>query len=574
MFPLLLVGFLALEVSATSQCLSGDACFPSLSTLDAFNSSIGGKLHAERPIGAVCYVADTAYNASACADLTARYGDDQYRSDLFGDYEQINWETCGVKNACLVPAANGTTCGQGSVPSYAVHATTAADVQAYVKFATKYNLRIVIKNTGHDYAGRSSGKGGFALWTHGLQGVSHNKTFVPAGCTTAPQDSLTAASGVQWETLYQFADDEGVLVVGGDSNQVGAAGGWIQGGGHSVLSPTYGLGVDNLLEVEIVTPDGNLQTVNECTNPDLFWAIRGGGPSTWGVLTKVTYKAHPAVAVPAVFINFDSGDADANAKVVGDLAAISPNLADLGVGGFLEIFETAISYFGILPGGNLSTLQAAIKPLSDALPANATAYQTFPSFLQFFAGTFKISNEVVGIPFALTSRLIPRHYFENDPQGLAAAIRQGQVVSGPEAATQFIQVLIDNPAPKFAVGKTSVTPAWYSSLWHVIYTGTWNVTTPVAGQRAEVKYVHDAAQVLRDYAPDSGSYINEADIYEPNHEESFWGAANAARLKTIKAEVDPQNFFQVWQGIGWDGSADSKFQCYQELNPGDVSLDN
>lgn len=172
----------------------------------------------------------------------------------------------------------------------------------------------------------------------------------------------------------------------------------------------------------------------------------------------------------------------------------------------------------------------------------------------------------VGIPFAASSRLIPRHYFENDPQGLAQAIRQGQIASGPEADVQFIQILVDNPPPSLNFGKTSVTPAWYDSLWHVIYTGTWNTTASVTDQRAEVKYLHDAAQVLRDYAPDGGAYPNEADIYEPEHEQSFWGN-NVGRLKVIKKRVDPQNFFTVWQGIGWEGEKDVKYACYAELRP-------
>lgn len=136
-----------------------------------------------------------------------------------------------------------------------------------------YFITIVhaLVSAGHDYTGRSSGQHGFALWTHGLQGISRNQAFVPNNCSIAPQDSISLESGVQWETAYKFADEEGVIIVGGDSNQVGAGGGWLLGGGHSILSPTYGLGVDNLLEVDIVTADGKLHTISECSDPDLFW---------------------------------------------------------------------------------------------------------------------------------------------------------------------------------------------------------------------------------------------------------------------------------------------------------------
>lgn len=97
---------------------------------------------------------------------------------------------------------------------------------------------------------------------------------------------------------------------------------------------------------------------------------------------------------------------------------------------------------------------------------------------------------------------------------LLQALRNGQIASGAEMDSQPIQVLIDLPAPSFNLGKTSVTPAWYDSLWHVIYTGTWNASTSVSGQRTEVSSLHEAANVLRTFAPDGGAYSNEADIYE------------------------------------------------------------
>lgn len=62
-------------------------------------------------------------------------------------------------------------------------------------------------------------------------------------------------------------------------------------------------------------------------------------------------------------------------------------------------------------------------------------------------------------------------------------------------------------------------------------------------------------------------------MFRSNHVQSFWGVANAAHLAVIKEQVDPQNFFQVWQGIGWDGAQDVKYKCYAELNPGCVHLD-
>jgi FAD/FMN-containing dehydrogenase len=74
------------------------------------------------------------------------------------------------------------------------------------------------------------------------------------------------------------------------SGDVSVAGGWAQAGGHSQFSMEYGLGADNVLEYKVVTADGNLTVANAVTNPDLFWALRGGGAGTWGVVVEATFK--------------------------------------------------------------------------------------------------------------------------------------------------------------------------------------------------------------------------------------------------------------------------------------------
>ena len=125
-----------------------------------------------------------------------------------------------------------------------------------------------------------------------MKSFSRDSSFVPQGCSSRAQDSVTLGAGVNWGEAYEFAHEQNVTLVGGAYPQVGASGGWLlvrspphlftqvhadilylQGGGHSPLSPAYGLGVDNLLQAEIITSDGKLQTISECSNPDLFWAV-------------------------------------------------------------------------------------------------------------------------------------------------------------------------------------------------------------------------------------------------------------------------------------------------------------
>ena len=103
---------------------------------------------------------------------------------------------------------------------------------------------------------------------------------------------MEVLGGNQWGEVYELMTEKEVVVVGGGALTVGAAGGFLQGGGHSANSPKLGLAVDNLLEADIVIADGTLLTINKCWHTDLFWAIRGGGGGTFGIVTRAVYKAH------------------------------------------------------------------------------------------------------------------------------------------------------------------------------------------------------------------------------------------------------------------------------------------
>ncbi len=100
---------------------------------------------------------------------------------------------------------------------------------------------------------------------------------------------------VTWD-LYRALDKYGQIAVGGNCKTV-SPGGYITGGGHSILSPSRGLAVDNVIEIEVVTADGKIQKVNQDMNTDLFWAIRGVSPQyhTQSCCKALYRKAHYAL---------------------------------------------------------------------------------------------------------------------------------------------------------------------------------------------------------------------------------------------------------------------------------------
>ncbi|PBK88173.1 FAD-binding domain-containing protein [Armillaria gallica] len=160
------------------------------------------------------------------------------------------------------------------------------DVAAAFKFSRCSGVPVVVKNTGHDYMGR----GTLGIWTHHLKLISYNRAFILQGCESMvdPVPTVTFGSRVQFYDLLQFANENNLTIPGGSDATVGVGEGYLQGGGHSLLSNIFRLAVNHVLEYEVVVPNSDLLNANECQNPDLFFALHGGGGGTFGVIMQVT----------------------------------------------------------------------------------------------------------------------------------------------------------------------------------------------------------------------------------------------------------------------------------------------
>lgn len=161
-------------------------------------------------------------------------------------------------------------CELGTYVRYAVNTSSAEHISAAVDFARKKNVRLVIRNTGHDYLGRSTGAGALAVWTHYLKDI----TPVQWDDVDFTGTALKLGAGVQGYEMLQAATALGRVAVGGECPTVGVAGGYTQGGGHSALSTNFGLAADQALSFEVVTAGGELVTASKTENTDLYWALR------------------------------------------------------------------------------------------------------------------------------------------------------------------------------------------------------------------------------------------------------------------------------------------------------------
>lgn len=226
------------------RCFPGDACWPEHSEWNAFNQSLGGKLIATVPIASVCHDTFGSYDAEGCAKL---------KSIWF--YPKTHFDTSSsimapyfTNDSCNPFLPRDAPCSLGNYIVYAVNASDAEDFKKTIKFTQRHNIRLTIRNTGHDYNGKATGAGAVGIWTHHMRSM---KIF-DYRSSTYNGKAMKVGAGVQATDAYRYAHNRSLVVVGGNCPTVGIAGGYTQGGGHSPLSSKFGMAADQALEWEVV----------------------------------------------------------------------------------------------------------------------------------------------------------------------------------------------------------------------------------------------------------------------------------------------------------------------------------
>ncbi|PPR04434.1 hypothetical protein CVT26_002263 [Gymnopilus dilepis] len=520
-----------------------DAGSATTSDWNALNRTVGGRLKAATPFARPCFsLVDGGKpnmpNATACTEVQSRWEDHLFRSDNFGAYEVTQWETCQTTgDECLLDFTNPANpaaftppaqCRQGSVPNFYIDITGPDDILAAFDFSKKSGVPLVIKNSGHDYIGRSSGPGTLALWTHHLQNISLSRSFVPEGCSSRESaTAITIGAGQQFRSVYDFAAANNVTVVGGSDPAVGLSGGWVMGGGHSAISPALGLGADRVLQFKIVTPDGRFRVANKCQNQDLFWALRGGGGGTFGVVLESTHLASPRVQVQGLLALYDNTPEN-TAKLIPALAKTAVQFAADGWGGYITPSNSSGVWANPLLNSTQAKKSAAAVAEAFASVGGNTTLLTFDTFTGWFNAFIGSSPDPVGIPQALASRLIPAEKFSDK------TLIQG--ITNASLAADFSQILAVPPFAfkDFDPQATSVNPLWRKAVWHSAILFTWNFDSTLAQRVGQYQKLTELWSVVRQQTPGGGAYVNEADVFEPNFSESFWGKANYAKLLSIK----------------------------------------
>ncbi|RMY10722.1 hypothetical protein D0868_03540 [Hortaea werneckii] len=541
-------------VEARCKVYPGDPAWPSLGEWELLNKTLDSVLIKGVPAADVCYFNGTArHHEGACAKLAANWTSSYAHLDdpieIFSPVYQ------GL--TCQPPSwYDSGGCTQGGYPTYTVNVSTTAQLQVAVNFARNQGLRFVIKNTGHDFSGKSGGAGSLSVWVHNLKDIAYFPSYNDA-TTDYSGPAFKVGAGVQVYEIYAAARDHGLVTVGGEGQTVGAMGGYVQGGGHSPLSSLLGMAADQVLNYEVVTADGRFVTANAKENSDLFWALRGGGGSTFGVVTSAVIKAHPDMKVISTTFSFGTN-------------SVSHEAFWAGFRAYLNYFPTNVahgtySYFFILPSSNDLTflMQPFFAPnmsktdtelllapwmneLSELGIDIKPEYKEYSTFWDAWNASFPL-EAIEKTHVASASRLWPRTNWDNETilNTTFDAIR-----SSAEAGLTTIAF---NQAPTWAAGgkqDTAVNPAWRETLCHMISSVSWPMYASTEEQM-EIRhnFTFNHMQRWRDASPGAGSYLSESDRLEPNFQWAFYGSYYP-KLLDLKRKFDPKNVFWAATAVG------------------------
>lgn len=567
-----------------SRVRPGDPGWPAAAQWQQLRQAVGGRLiELQSPLHACLKAPDN----DACRAMFAQLRNPFYIGDQPGLTQSSGWFRAWTSH----PSA------------YAVAAESTADVVAAVNFARAHNLRLVVKGGGHSYQGTSDAADSLLVWTRHMSAITLHDAFVGQGCagTQAPQPAVTIEAGAMWADAYHAVTTQaGRYVQGGGCTSVGVAG-LVQSGGFGSFSKNYGTAAAGLLEAEIVTADGAVRIANACTNPDLFWGIKGGGGGSLGVVTRLTLrtrelaqhfggasakiKATSATAFRALighFVEFyaehllnphwgeqiklepdhtldismvsqglDSAQARAVWQPFFDWVAQSPHdyvLAEApSIGSGLARHWWDVAWREQHAPGSM---------IADPRPG-APSWHAWWSGDGDQVGVYWHGFESAWLPATLLRESSRQHLTD----ALLAASRHWEV------QLHFNKGLAGAPAEEIAAARDTAThPAVLGAFALAIIAAggpppfpgnPFHAPTPEVAQEHAAR-VASAMAALRRVAPDAGAYVSESDYFDKDWQRSFWGS-NYPRLAAVKQKYDPDGLFFVHHGVGSEAWSDDGF---------------
>ncbi|KAI3076275.1 CAZyme family AA7 [Penicillium roqueforti] len=534
--------------------------------LSGFMQMLSGKLVRNLSVAISCYPG-TYEDEDECAYVYSQWSNSTFQQLSPVGYFGPTEDACPPID---MRHQSPRTCTLGPAPVYTINATEPEEVVAGIKFAQENHVRLVIRNTGHDMLGKSEGYGGLQIWIKYIRkGISFQQRYTPSnGCRRSnwAGSAIIIGGGYVWRDVYKVAFQRNLTVVGGGDPTVGCIGGYTQGGGHSPASHDYGLAADQVLEAQVVLANGDIVTANPCQFSDLYYAIRGGGGGTYGVVTSMAVKVYPSKPVVAQSLEITplANDTDSLLDAITDIYQQYPNIMDAGFSGYgswsinSPMMNQTPGYMHVVAAMNKSLVQSlevfdtlfqTLQKYNGTLLRISVIWYEFPTYGAYFHSLSGISQPVrAGSPnSAMTSQMFSKAALTTSRPSLRNMIG---VTAGnsEECALANVELVGGGKVLTGASDKySSVNPAWRSTYIVSVVARSW--VNYSSAQTVEHDITHIKGAAMRALDPFLGSYMNEADRNDPLWATDFYGT-NYVLLARIKKKYDPTSLFYCQTCVG------------------------
>lgn len=566
------VTWAASNVKLEKRVRPGDSGWPAPSKWSALNANLEGRLSSvSKPLDA-CKETTTTRR---CEAVTENLKNPYFFRDQAGATQFWGWAGAW----------------QSQPSAYAIKARDAKDISDAVNFARENNLRVVVKGAGHSYHGNSTSVDSLLIWTREMTDIVVHEDFAgnwPSEASSGP--AVSVGAGAVWMDVYDAVTTRGGRYVqGGGCATVGVAG-LVQSGGFGSFSKKYGLAAAGLLEAEVVTADGAIRTVNRYRNPELYWALRGGGGG-FGVVTRLTFATHD---LPVNFGDVSltmraSTDTAFRALIEKFISFYANRLFNEHWGESVRLrpsneLEVSMVFQGV-PREQVANLWSSFIAEANAIPnvspKSELAIEDLPAqrwwdveYLEKYSKGSVYRDQRSGAPThhawwvgdsAQAGSFVHAMQSQWLSEKLLLPSRLRDLSSALFDASRFRSVGLHfnkglAGAPKAAISsalETAINPAVVESFalaiigasGKAVYEGAVVGDCDRSKAQSEAQSARLAIAKLRDSSPSSGTYFAESDFFQTRWQSSFWGQ-NYERLSRAKIKYDPTGLFFINHGVG------------------------